>query len=198
MVTLNEQAIAEKIAEVMGLLGIKFTEGNKDTPNRVAKMYCRELFRNRDGDTSELDRRVKTFDNPNGANLITVCDIKFSSTCEHHWLPFFGVCHIGYVPRDRVLGLSKLPRIVEHFSKKPQLQERLTSEIMDYIIRAVSPLCFFIRIEARHTCVMCRGIENDCATVTENSYRYDLCNVDSFNRWKESFNDRIDARRTVL
>ena len=99
-----------------------------------------------------------------------VRDIDFHSVCEHHWLPFSGKVTIGYVPNLKVVGLSKIPRVVKYFSQKPQLQEQLTNEIGEYLADLIHPLALYVVAEATHQCVACRGAESDCSTHT--MFRY--------------------------
>lgn len=159
------EEISGHISAISSLLGIPVTESNKDTPLRVAKMYCNELFLNRNNDNiKELDSRMKVFPAENH-DPVTVT-VPFNSVCEHHWLPFMGEVTVTYVPADTIIGLSKIPRVVKFFSKKPQLQERLTSEIGDYLSKIINPTYLSVRIKATHTCVSIRGIETACETVT--------------------------------
>jgi len=99
--------------------------------------------------------------------LVTVKGIKFYSTCEHHWLPFFGECDIEYIPDENILGLSKFPRVVKYFSKKPQVQERLTSEVGVFLVQILNPIYLKVTIrDVTHTCVSARGAEAECQTNT--------------------------------
>ena len=106
------------------------------------------------------------FDEPH-ENMVLVRDIELYSMCEHHMLPFFGKVHIAYVPNERILGLSKLPRIVEVFARRLQVQERLTDEIADAIMNVLEPRGVGVVIEAQHLCMMMRGIQKqNSSTVT--------------------------------
>lgn len=165
--------VEEHISAISSLLGIPVTESNKDTPRRVAKMYCEELFKNRSGDTSELDAKMKVFPNEGTTTPITVQGIEFCSTCEHHWLPFMGVVSVTYIPNESIVGLSKIPRVVKFFSQKPQLQERLTKEVGEYLVNLLKPKFLTVSVTATHTCVMCRGAESDCSTSTSFVYQED-------------------------
>lgn len=167
MINNKVEEIKEHIAEIMRILEIPITESNKNTPLRVAKMWCNELFLNRNNSNMEqLRETMKLFPNNYGQELIVVRDIPFSSICEHHWLPFSGIVTVGYVPKDTIVGLSKIPRVVKYFSKQPQLQEKLTKDIGDYLFDLLDPYAMFVEVTAKHQCVMCRGAESDCETRT--------------------------------
>lgn len=171
--------IACHINAVMELLGIEVTDSNKETPLRVAKMYNTELFKNRSEESiKELDVRMTTFDNEDYTNgIIEMSGIKFSSVCEHHWLPFMGYVNVKYLPSKKIIGLSKIPRVVEFFSKKPQLQEKLTGEIGKYLVKLLDPKYLKVEVVATHTCIMCRGANSDCDTRTIFNY----ANPDNFS-----------------
>ena len=119
-------------------------------------------------------------------NMIMVRDIELYSLCEHHLLPFFGKAHIAYIPRGRILGLSKLPRIVDMFARRLQVQERLTSEIADAVCEIIDPLGVGVVIEAYHLCMMMRGVEKqNSKTITSalnGSFRDDAKTRDEFLR----------------
>ncbi len=130
-------------------------EGLVDTPNRVARMYA-EVF---SGLHRDISQDIKVFHEPGNDEMILIGDIPFYSMCEHHLLPFHGKAHVVYIPRDgKILGLSKVARIVDTLSRKPQLQERLTSQIADQIIASVDASAVCVVIEAEHLCMTMRGI----------------------------------------
>ena len=131
-------------------------EGLLETPDRIARMY-EEIFSGIGADpTRILSKRFQVENN----QMIMEKDIPFYSMCEHHFLPFFGKVHIAYIPNGEVLGLSKLARCVELFAKKPQLQERMTAEICEAIMKEVKPLGVMVMIEAsEHLCMTMRGIK---------------------------------------
>ncbi|MGT2745304.1 GTP cyclohydrolase I FolE [Streptococcus phocae subsp. phocae] len=131
-------------------------EGLLDTPKRVAKMYA-EMFSGLA--QNPKDEFTAVFSEEHD-DMILVKDISFYSMCEHHLVPFYGKAHIAYLPRDgRVTGLSKLARAVEVASKKPQLQERLTSQIANALVDALNPKGVFVMVEAEHMCMTMRGIK---------------------------------------
>ena len=130
-------------------------EGLKETPTRVARMYA-EVF---SGLHRDVTQDIKVFNEPGNDEMILIGDIPFYSMCEHHLLPFHGKAHVVYIPRNgQILGLSKVARIVDTLSRKPQLQERLTSEIADEIIKAIGASAVCVVIEAEHLCMTMRGI----------------------------------------
>jgi GTP cyclohydrolase I len=139
-------------------------EGLRSTPGRVDKSL-RFLT---SGYHQDVDRVLNgAFYTISHEEMVIVKDINFFSLCEHHLLPFFGKCHIAYLPNKKVVGLSKLPRVVEIFSRRLQLQERLTCEIAEAISEKVEPLGVGVVIEAQHLCMMMRGVEKQNAkTVT--------------------------------
>ncbi|MBI1900380.1 MAG: GTP cyclohydrolase I FolE [Planctomycetia bacterium] len=129
-------------------------EGLRDTPRRVAKMYA-ELFSGLHDDPRPHLRR---FFKEKYDEIVLVRDIAFNSMCEHHLMPFVGKAHIGYLPDGRVVGLSKLARVVEAVSRKPQVQERMTEQIADLLMEELAAKGVAVVIEASHTCMTVRGI----------------------------------------
>ncbi len=160
--------IAELVQTIMKILELPITESNEDTPKRIAKMWCNELFKNRNlSNFKELEESMTLFPNKYEDNeLVIMKDITFNSMCEHHWLPFSGTVTVGYVPNRTVIGLSKIPRVVKYFSKMPQLQEQFTQDIGNYLCKILQPHALFVEVEAKHQCVSCRGAESDCSTHT--------------------------------
>lgn len=138
-------------------------EGLIDTPKRVINSW-EYLYK---GYRENPDTFLKVFDNPGYDQMIVQKDIDFYSTCEHHILPFFGKIHIAYIPDKKIVGISKLARIVEVYSRRLQVQERLTEEIAGYLNDRLSPLGVAVYCEAKHMCIMARGIEKEnCSMVT--------------------------------
>ena len=130
-------------------------EGLQETPQRVARMYA-EVFA---GLHRDINKDIKVFHGEGNDEMILIGDIPFYSMCEHHLLPFHGKAHVVYIPRDgKIFGLSKVARIVDTLSRKPQLQERLTSEIADAIEKAVDARSVCVVLEAEHLCMTMRGI----------------------------------------
>ena len=130
-------------------------EGLLETPQRVARMYA-EVFA---GLHRDINKDIKVFHGEGNDEMILIGDIPFYSMCEHHLLPFHGKAHVVYIPRDgKIFGLSKVARIVDTLSRKPQLQEKLTSEIADAIEQAVDARSVCVVLEAEHLCMTMRGI----------------------------------------
>lgn len=169
MIDNKVEEIKKHIEAISDILGFEKTDSNENTPLRVAKMYCNELFKNRNNENiEELNSQMKLFDYaPVGVTQpIVMRGIEFHSTCEHHWLPFMGIAEVAYKPTNKIIGLSKIPRVVKYFSQKPQLQEKLTNEIGEYLFNLLQPEWIKVKLIATHTCVMCRGAESDCETET--------------------------------
>lgn len=152
---MDKQRIENAVREILAAIGEDpDREGLQETPKRVANMYA-EIFAGLEEDPK---RHLKIFNESNNDEMVVVRDIPMYSMCEHHLLPFVGKAHIAYIPSDgKVIGLSKLARIVDSFSKKPQLQERLTSQIADFLEENLSPKGIAVVIEAEHLCMTMRG-----------------------------------------
>lgn len=152
---MDKQRIENAVREILAAIGEDpDREGLQETPKRVANMYA-EIFAGLEDDPK---RHLKIFNESNNDEMVVVRDIPMYSMCEHHLLPFVGKAHIAYIPSDgKVIGLSKLARIVDSFSKKPQLQERLTSQIADFLEENLSPKGIAVVIEAEHLCMTMRG-----------------------------------------
>jgi GTP cyclohydrolase I len=145
-------------AEFLDALGIDTAgESLRETPARMARAYA-ELF-------TAPAFELTTFPNDEGYDeLVLARSIPLRSVCEHHLLPFTGVAHVGYLPRERILGLSKLARVVEHFASRPQVQERLTKQVAGWLQDSLSPAGVGVVIEAEHTCMTVRGVRASGST----------------------------------
>ena len=150
--------------QVLDTLELEITDSVKDTPKRVAKMYVNELFSSINGNSEEFNSLMTLFDAPNN-EPITI-ETPFYSMCEHHLLPFYGTVKVTYIPSDKIIGLSKIPRVVDYFSRKPQLQERLTQEIGEYLFDLLKPQWLDVYVVAEHMCVSMRGAKEPCKTST--------------------------------
>jgi len=153
---MDKQRLENAITEILIAIGEDPNrEGIKETPKRVAKMYEEILG----GISEDPKQHLKIFDENNTDEMVTVRDIPLYSMCEHHLLPFIGVAHIAYIPRNgKVIGLSKLARIVNCFSRRLQLQERLTAQIADFLNKELNPQGVAVLIEAEHLCMTMRGV----------------------------------------
>ena len=152
---MDKQRIEAAVREILTAIGEDpDREGLVETPARVARMY-EEIF---SGIADYPSRHLKLFNESGNEEMVVVRDIPLYSMCEHHLIPFMGKAHIAYIPSEgKVIGLSKLARIVESFAKKPQLQERLTSQIADFLDENLKPQGVAVVIEAEHLCMTMRG-----------------------------------------
>jgi GTP cyclohydrolase I len=142
-------------------------EGLAGTPRRIADMY-EEVFSGLDIDpTSYLSVGFKE----EHKEMVILRDIPFTSMCEHHLLPFVGKAHVGYIPGGRIVGLSKIARVVEGYARRPQLQERLTSQIADTLVEGLGPRGVGVVIEAQHFCMIARGVKKPGSTMVTSAMR---------------------------
>jgi GTP cyclohydrolase I len=153
---IDKQKIESAIKMILEATGADCSsEDFKDTPERVARMY-EEITCGYNEDAGAILQ--KTFE-ADGSGTVIEKDIYFSSTCEHHLMPFFGRVHIAYVPNGRVAGISKLARVVDCFAKRFQLQERMTAQIADALFENLNPIGVMVVSEAEHTCMTARGVK---------------------------------------
>lgn len=153
--SVDQDRIIRAVREILAAVGENpDREGIRETPARVARMYA-ELF---SGLHEDPRKHLKKFFVEKYDEIVLVKDISFNSMCEHHMLPFLGEAHIGYVPNGRVIGLSKLARVVEVVSHRPQVQERMTETIADLLVEELNVKGVGVVIEATHTCMTIRGI----------------------------------------
>ena len=162
----KKQRISTLFSEIMDVLGLDLTDDSlKGTPNRVAKMYVEEIFSGLDPKNKP---KVALFDNKYQYNQMLVeKNITFYSNCEHHFVPIIGKAHIAYKSSGKVIGLSKINRIVQYYAKRPQVQERLTNQIANELKTVLETEDVAVIIDAKHLCVSSRGVKDDTsATVT--------------------------------
>lgn len=161
--------IAEHVRGILTELGLDLSDPNlHDTDMRVARMY-EEMFH---GLREGAEPRVTTFPNEEGySHMVMEKDIPFYSMCAHHLVPFYGHAHIAYIPQERILGLSKLARILEFYAKRPQLQERLTEQVVTFLEERLRPLGAMVVIEARHLCVEMRGVKKPGSVTVTSALR---------------------------
>ncbi len=162
----KKESIAQLFAQIMDVMGLDLNDDSlRGTPKRVAKMYIDEIFSGLDPKNKP---KVALFDNKYQYNQMLVeKDITFYSNCEHHFVPIMGKAHVAYISSGKVIGLSKLNRIVQYYAKRPQVQERLTNQIAIELQTALNTADVAVIIDAKHLCVSSRGIkDNTSATVT--------------------------------
>jgi GTP cyclohydrolase I len=154
-----KEEIEVRVREILALVGEDpDRDGLRRTPHRVAKMYG-ELLEGYGKDLKTVINGAMFEVEYGDGEMVVVANIEYSSLCEHHMLPFTGTAHIAYVPRDRVVGLSKIPRIVDMFAKRLQIQERLGNEIADALDEALDPLGVMVVLEGQHSCASLRGVK---------------------------------------
>jgi GTP cyclohydrolase I len=168
----DEQKIAQieyYFRQIMDTLGLDLTDDSlKGTPKRVAKMYVKEIFSGLDPANKP---KVALFDNKYQYNeMLVEKDISFYSNCEHHFVPIFGKAHVAYIANGKVIGLSKLNRIVQYFAKRPQVQERLTMQIAKELQRVLGTEDVAVVMDAKHLCVASRGVQDDTSTTITSFY----------------------------
>ena len=163
------EAIESKFREIMEIMGLDLTDDSlSGTPHRVAKMYVQEIFA---GLNPANHPDVKTFDNVYGYDhMLVERNITLNSTCEHHFLPIVGVAHVAYIPEDKVVGLSKLNRIVDHYAKRPQVQERLSRQVLKALQEILGTQNVAVVMDAKHLCVSSRGIQDEGSSTVTASY----------------------------
>jgi GTP cyclohydrolase IA len=169
MSNINRAQIEEAVRLILEAVGEDPNrEGLLDTPKRVAKMY-EEVF---SGLTINPKEYFETIFSEDHEELVLVKDIPFYSMCEHHLVPFHGIAHVAYVPKDgKVAGLSKLARVVEAVSRRPQLQERITSTVADTIMETLEPHGVMVVVEAEHMCMTMRGVKKPGAKTVTSAVR---------------------------
>lgn len=171
--TISDSEKKEKIAilfkEIMDVMGLDLSDDSlKGTPDRVAKMYIDEIF---SGLNPNNKPKIALFDNKYQYNQMLVeKNITFYSNCEHHFVPIIGKAHVSYISSGKVIGLSKLNRIVQYFAKRPQVQERLTNQIANELKTILDTEDIAVIIDAKHLCVSSRGIKDDTSTTVTAYY----------------------------
>lgn len=155
----------EKFMDALGL-DVEDDEHLEDTPQRVVDSRFDEIFRGLDEDPQKY--MGTAFESGAKDDLVVVDNIEVKSMCAHHFLPFRGVAHIGYIPDERIVGLSKFARLVDGYARRPQVQERLTSQVADAIKDELSPRAVIVVIECEHECMTVRGVQ-DASSMTRTS-----------------------------
>jgi GTP cyclohydrolase I len=162
------EAVRKSVSDMLTALGEDVTrEGLLKTPERVAKALH---FSTQGYQMDALEIMKSALFNEGHSQIVLVKDIELYSMCEHHMLPFFGRAHIAYIPNGKVVGLSKLARVVDVFSRRLQVQERLTMQIRDCVQEALNPLGVAVVIEAKHLCMMMRGVQKQNSVTTTSAF----------------------------
>jgi GTP cyclohydrolase I len=166
---LKIELIEKHFREIMHIMGLDLTDDSlSGTPHRVAKMYIKEIFSGLNPDNKP---KIKLFENKYKYNeMLVEKDITFYSNCEHHFVPIIGRAHVAYISNGNVIGLSKINRIVQHFAKRPQVQERLTVQIAQELKEVLKTEDVAIVIDAKHLCVSSRGVNDTNSTTVTAAY----------------------------
>ncbi len=166
---LKVELISKHFKEIMHILGLDLEDDSlKGTPMRVAKMYVKEIF---SGLNPENAPEIKLFENKYQYNeMLVERNIPFVSNCEHHFVPIVGKAHCAYISNGKVVGLSKINRIVEYYAKRPQVQERMTMQIANHLKEALGTEDVAVMISAAHMCVSMRGVEHDGVETITSAY----------------------------
>ena len=165
--TVNTNKIADLVRQLLAEIGEDpQREGLLDTPKRVAKALDFLTSGYRADKDAVINKALFT---QTTSSMVIVKDIELYSMCEHHMLPFFGRCHIGYIPNGKVFGVSKLARLVDMYARRLQLQERLTEQISNVVMESINARGVGVMIEARHLCMMMRGVQKQNSMLTTSS-----------------------------
>jgi GTP cyclohydrolase IA len=164
--------IAEHMAAIMDILGLDRTDPSLTrTPQRIAKMYVEEIFSGLDEENFPQPTFIDNNMCDDSCEMIAVSDISLVSFCEHHFLPIHGKAYVAYVPNKKIIGLSKINRIVEYFARRPQVQERLTAQIADSLAILLETEDIAVSIVAQHFCMAARGIKDHSSDTTTSVMR---------------------------
>lgn len=182
------ELISAHFSEIMQILGLDLSDDSlKDTPNRVAKMYVNEVF---SGLNPANKPSITLFDNNYGYNeMLIEKNIKVHSFCEHHFVPIIGKAHVAYISNGKVIGLSKINRIVDFFARRPQVQERLTVQIAEELKKALQTEDVAVAITADHMCVTLRGIKDENSSTYTSSFHGKF----KEKEYRKEFLDQISA-----
>lgn len=165
---IDQERIRRAVREILLAVGEDpDREGLRETPDRVARMYA-ELFAGLNKDPRQLLQKTFT---QKYEEMVLVKDISFASVCEHHLLPFFGKAHLAYIPNGKIVGLSKLARVVESLARRPQVQERMTEELADLLMAELDARGVAVILEASHSCMTIRGVQKPDAICTTSAMR---------------------------
>ena len=184
------KSLKKRYTHILGELGEDpEREGLLKTPERVAKAL-QFLTHGYDLDPAEILRGAMFEEEV--SEMVLVKDIELYSLCEHHMLPFFGKAHIAYIPNGHIVGLSKIPRIVDVFSRRLQVQERLTEQILNCIQDTLNPLGVAVVIEAQHLCMMMRGVQKQNSVTTTSAFTGEFKNVETRNEFMNLLSAKLN------
>lgn len=174
------ESISFHFKKIMQELGLDLTDDSlSGTPHRVAKMYVKELF---SGLNPKNKPKISVFDNKyEYKKMLVESNITFNSSCEHHFLPIIGKAHIGYISSGKVIGLSKMNRVVQYFGRRPQVQERMTMQIFNELKTALQTDDVIVVVEAEHLCVSTRGVNDKSSKTTTLEYGGQFCDTEFRN-----------------
>lgn len=177
---LKIELIEEKFKDIMTILGLDLSDDSlSGTPHRVAKMYVKEIFSGLNPDNKP---KIALFDNKYKYNeMLVEKNITFYSNCEHHFVPIIGKAHVAYISNGKVIGLSKLNRIVQYYAKRPQVQERLTVQIANELKEILGTEDVAVIIDAHHLCVSSRGVQDNNSSTVTSSYSGKFVNEQTRN-----------------
>ncbi|MFP3975915.1 MAG: GTP cyclohydrolase I FolE [Dehalococcoidia bacterium] len=165
---IDQERIKQAIVSIIEAIGEDPNrEGLVDTPQRIAEMYA-DVF---SGIHQGPEEHLKVGFDEGHQEMVVAKDIPFYSMCEHHFLPFYGLAHIGYIPNGRVVGVSKLARTVDVLARRPQLQERMTTQIADTIVEALQPKGVAVVLQAEHLCMTMRGVKKPGTNIVTSAMR---------------------------
>lgn len=184
--------IAKRFHEIMEVLGLDMEDPSLiDTPARVARMYVKEVFSGLDiNNFPNISFFPDDFHHEHKGHLV-LTKVTFISFCEHHLVPMEGVAYVGYIPKGKIIGISKIPRIVRYFAQRPQLQERLTAQIADSLSMLLETENIAVSVTARHFCVIARGIEDPHSHTVTNVLRGDFEDSETL---RQEFFEAINRR----
>lgn len=187
--------ISIRFKEIMECLGLDLKDDSlQDTPLRVAKMFVNEIFSGLDnGNFPDINFFEEQIHHEHRANTVLV-KVSFTSFCEHHFVPFTGFAYVSYIPNKKLIGLSKIPRIVKYFARRPQLQERLTAQIADSLSLLLDTENIAVSIIAEHFCMIARGIEDEQSHTVTNVLRGEFDYNDQIRReFFEGINRKLES-----
>lgn len=166
------EKIKNSFKEIMETLGLDLNDPSLcKTPERVAKMYVEEVFSGLDPENEPSPLSLFDHIESPGSKVVLIKEIPFTSFCEHHFIPMTGVVHVSYLPNKKIIGLSKINRVVRYLTQKPQLQERLTSEIANFFMKVLDTEHVAVCINAKHYCVVARGVQDTESSTTTSELR---------------------------